>query len=67
MFGGPTKLSSALGLHRVRVSNWMRPREKGGTGGIIPIRHWGALLRLAKDAGFELTPNDLVYPHEVSL
>jgi len=65
LLGGPTKLASLLGIHRVRVSNWMRPKEKGGTGGQIPLRHWNAVIKAAQDAGINLTFNDLVRPEEV--
>jgi hypothetical protein len=45
--GGPSKVAEIVGVHRTRVSNWMRPRAKGGTGGFIPQKHVGKLLGYA--------------------
>lgn len=56
--GGPTKISRGIGIHRVRVSNWARPKESGGTGGVVPQRHIPALLAYAKSIGEELGPED---------
>lgn len=56
--GGPTAVAEAIGVHRTRVSNWMRPREKGGTGGVIP--HWRvpALIELAAKKSVDLALSD---------
>jgi len=62
LLGGPTKVSRIIGIHRTKVSNWMRPKDHGGTGGIIPQRHHVAILRAAKDAGLPITAEDFL-PH----
>jgi hypothetical protein len=56
--GGPTAVALYLGLHRTRVSNWSRPKESGGTGGIIPQKHIPALLILADQIGVALALGD---------
>jgi hypothetical protein len=56
--GGPSAVSRDLGVHRTRVSNWMRPRDKGGTGGIIPHWHVADLLQIARDKGVALEDKD---------
>lgn len=56
--GGPSAVSKAAGVHRTRVSNWMRPREKGGTGGIIPHWHVHALMSFAAEIGVQLEAKD---------
>ena len=38
----------------------MMPAKKRGTGGHVPQRHWGALLKRAKKERIELSLNDLV-------
>lgn len=49
-----------LGVHRTRVSNWKRPRSKGGTGGVIPQRHHVALIAAARERGVALSADDLL-------
>jgi len=39
---------------------WQQPREKGGTGGLIPQRHHPRLLTYAKENGIELAPGDFL-------
>lgn len=62
--GGPTAVSRLVGIHRTRVSNWMRPKEKGGTGGIIPFRHVPALIGAAQALGHNITADDFLPPAE---
>jgi len=40
---------------------WAMPRNVGGTGGIIPMRHHPALMRLARRRGVKLKLSDF-YP-----
>lgn len=56
--GGPKKVSEIVGVHRTRVSNWKRPKEKGGTGGLIPMKHASALLEEAKRVGANISARD---------
>jgi hypothetical protein len=58
--GGPSKVAEIVGVHRTRVSNWMRPREKGGTDGFIPHRHVNALLAYAVKHNKEVSPSSFV-------
>lgn len=58
--GGPNAVADITGVHRTRVSNWMRPKEAGGTGGTIPFKHVPALIAAAKDAGVELQADDFL-------
>lgn len=60
--GGPSAIAEAVGIHRTRVSNWQRPRTKGGTNGLIPQRHHLALIDFAAVKGVELTADDFL-PH----
>lgn len=53
--GGPSKVAEIAGVHRTRVSNWMRPRTKGGTGGFIPQKHVGKLLAHAIKNGLPVS------------
>jgi hypothetical protein len=61
-FGGPTKVAAILGIGRVRVSNWKRPRDKGGTGGRVPQDHHPKLLAEASRLGIALTAEDFLPP-----
>lgn len=58
--GGPSEVSRITGSHRTRVSNWMRRKEDGGTGGIIPFKHAPALIAAAKERGVELSADDFL-------
>jgi hypothetical protein len=61
-FGGPSALAKLLGIHRTRVSNWQRPRESGGTGGVVPQRHHRQLLGVANERGIDLKAEDFLLP-----
>jgi hypothetical protein len=58
--GGPAAVARICGVHRTRVSNWMRAREKGGTGGTIPHWHMAKLLAHAKENDIDLQPSEFV-------
>ena len=58
--GGPTAVSRIAGVHRTRVSNWMRKKEDGGTGGMIPFKYAHVLIAAARNAGVDLTANDFL-------
>ena len=61
-FGGPSVLAGILGVHRTRVSNWQRPRQKGGTGGLIPQGYHPTLLDFARANGIALTAEEFLPP-----
>jgi len=44
-----------------RIYRWMHPREKGGTGGMIPSSAMGDVMAVARHEGIILTGDDL-YP-----
>lgn len=58
--GGPNAVAEIAGVHRTRVSNWMRPKEAGGTGGMIPFKHVPALIAAASAQGVELKADDFL-------
>lgn len=58
--GGPSLVADHVGLHRTRVSKWQAPREAGGTGGLIPVKHIPALVRLGRAKGIELSASDFL-------
>ncbi|MGP3699214.1 hypothetical protein [Rhodobacter sp. NSM] len=58
--GGPSKVAEIVGIHRTRVYSWMRPRIKGGTGGLIPMWHVPALMAAAAEAGVHIAAADFV-------
>lgn len=58
--GGPSAVAEVVGVHRTRVSNWQRPREKGGTGGRIPQNHIPVLLDFARARDVPLTAADFL-------
>lgn len=61
-FGGASEVASIVGVHRTRVYGWAKPREKGGTGGLIPQGHIPKLLEAARERGIPLDGNDFLLP-----
>lgn len=65
-FSGPSgKLSNGIklvseitGADPTRVYRWMRPREKGGTDGIIPSKAQVKLFEHAQRERIPLSPSD---------
>jgi len=66
-FGGPAAVAKLVSVHRTRVSNWKRPREKGGTGGLIPQQYHRTLLDHAELNAIQLSAEDFLPPREVEL
>ncbi|MDR6952321.1 hypothetical protein J2X65_001676 [Ancylobacter sp. 3268] len=58
--GGPTAVALAVGCNLSRVYRWTYSKEAGGTGGIIPQRHYPALIDEARRKGITLTINDFL-------
>lgn len=57
-FGGKAALAEVAEVHITRVHRWLLPKEQGGTGGLIPLRHQQKLLNKARELGIDLTPAD---------
>ncbi|HEY4112894.1 MAG TPA: hypothetical protein VGM17_02430 [Rhizomicrobium sp.] len=62
-------VSEWCGVHVTAVQRWTYPREarSGGTGGLIPTKHWPAIIARAAHLGvaldakeFFFTPEELV-------
>lgn len=58
--GGPSAVASRIGIHRTRVSKWKAPKDKGGTGGLIPQRHVPDLVKMGRERGVKLSPADFL-------
>lgn len=58
--GGDTAVAAIAGVHRTRVANWKRPKEAGGTGGMIPFKHAKVLISAAKERGVTLSAEDFL-------
>ena len=59
-FGGADKVIEVTGASRTRVYRWTQPKEKGGTGGTIPLDHAAKLLEHAKAAGLPVSADDFI-------
>ncbi|MBM7044072.1 hypothetical protein [Rhizobium lusitanum] len=53
---GIDKVAEITGKHVSRVYRWMYPKERGGTGGMIPNSEVPALLAFAKANNIDLSP-----------
>lgn len=58
--GGLTKVSRMVDTSPHTVMKWRMPREKGGTGGVIPHWHHANLRAAALELGFDLTASDFL-------
>lgn len=63
-FGSAAALHRALkaiGKHRNiwTIESWGRPKDKAGTGGVIPSHNWPFILKAAHHAGVTLTETDM--------
>lgn len=56
--GGHQVVADWLGVDVTRVYRWTYPRERGGTGGLVPTKHQSALLERARQEGIPLEPAD---------
>ena len=59
-FGGHKRLAAILGVHRATIYRWTWPRERGGTGGVIPTKMVDRVIRAARVEGIFLSTSDLV-------
>lgn len=55
---GIEKVSEITGKHVSRVYRWMYPKERGGTGGMIPQGEAPALLAYAKANEIDVSADD---------
>lgn len=58
--GGPSAVAGIVNVHRTRPYDWMRSREDGGTGGLIPQAHHVVLLRYAAENAIDLRAEDFL-------
>lgn len=56
--GGVETVAGITGKHISRIYRWMQPREKGGTGGVVPHDDATKLLQHAAATGVDLKPSD---------
>lgn len=57
--GGKTAVSERLQLDKSTLSRWCQPRPEG-TGGLIPQRHWPAVVAMARELGVSIDIKELV-------
>ena len=60
VLGGPIRVSEIAGVHRTRVYSWMRDKDRGGTGGIIPFGHIPKLIEAARARKIKLSGDDFL-------
>jgi hypothetical protein len=59
-FGGHQELADELGVNIVQVYRWTYPKERKGTNGMIPARHFPALLAAAKRRKIKIKAAELI-------
>lgn len=56
--GGKAAVAEELELDKSALSRWCQPRP-AGTGGVIPQRHWPALMLMARRKSVDITLEEL--------
>lgn len=59
-FEGVRPTARALELNPSTVCRWQKPKEKRGSGGLIPSEHHAKILRVARERGLRLTAEHLI-------
>lgn len=54
--GGFSAVAEMTGRTEIRVRRWTYPKDRGGTGGLIPSDCQGRLLLKAQERGIDLQP-----------
>lgn len=54
--GGFAKTATMAGRSEIRIRRWTYPKEKGGTGGLVPTDCQQRLLDAAKQGNIDLRP-----------
>jgi hypothetical protein len=60
-FGGLSALAEVAGVSAHSVMRWRTPRERGGTGGVIPHWHVPKLLAEAEKRKIKVRAADFVH------
>ncbi len=58
--GGEAVVSRVTETAYTAPYRWQQPRDKGGTGGLIPQRHHPKLLAFAREQDLPLSPADFL-------
>lgn len=58
-FGSAYRLARLLNKDPAAVYRWTYPKNRGGTGGLVPASAMQHILRVARLEGVLLTPEDL--------
>ncbi len=64
--GGVEAVCSITGKHLSRVYRWMHPKEKGGTGGLIPTSEAPKLLEHAKVNNIKISADDFFPKRDIA-
>ncbi|KAA0684552.1 hypothetical protein DTW90_36035 [Neorhizobium sp. P12A] len=57
-FKGLKPLAEVSGVKVHTVMRWRMPRDKGGTGGVVPHWHVQAILAAARERGIDVRASD---------
>lgn len=64
-FDGIRETGRAIGRDHTSVLRWLRTKEDGGTGGLIPSDNHRKILTEAKKRGLDITPDHLIYGDKI--
>lgn len=57
--GGIRTTAEAIGVDRSVVNKWVMPKEKGGTGGRVPAKHWPRLIEVEPELRHVFLPEPM--------
>ena len=58
--GGVTVVSEITGTAYTAPYRWQHSKERGGTGGVIPLKHHRVLMEAAREKGVLLSAEDFL-------
>ena len=62
--GGEQAVAGMVGVHVSNVHRWRYSKDKGGTGGLVPVQHQQTILDKAREQGIDLRPEDFFEPSQ---
>lgn len=59
--GGYAAVAAMVARSEIRIRRWTYPKDRGGTGGMIPTDMQKPLIEAAQAKGIALTPDHILY------
>lgn len=64
--GSYREAAELIGLNKLSVYRWSRPKTENGLAGLIPSRHQAKILKVAREHNLDIEPIDIILGRTVS-